>query len=209
MITRYNFIDFFPLTLIPDLQFFQIYESTSIWSFHNLVTHQGSDKQAPELMMQSLAAIFLLRCLKAKNYYPVEPNSDPSRLSEEELYLALLLHHFMRVTYYNTHEITTTDEDTNGVGFGTDRLAMRRIGRATNPTLALLNHTCDPNYRRISVGRQVSSFLLQYTQSKIDFQFCLSRLWDSLLSKSKPVKKSQTLTVPRLRPFLKPNGFKV
>ena len=109
-------------------------------------------------MMQSLAAIFLLRCLKAKNYYPVEPNSDPSRLSEEELYLALLLHHFMRVTYYNTHEITTTDEDTNGVGFGTDRLAMRRIGRATNPTLALLNHTCDPNYRRISVGRQVSFF---------------------------------------------------
>eukprot|EP00093_Oithona_nana_P003709 03709.XXX_1099_2702_1 [CDS] Oithona nana genome sequencing. len=136
----------------------EVYESTSIWSFHNLVTHQGSDKQAPELMMQSLAAIFLLRCLKAKNYYPIEPNADPKRLSEEELYLSLLIHHFMRVTYYNTHEITTTDEDTNGVGFGTDRLAMRRIGRATNPTLALLNHTCDPNYRRISVGRQTLGF---------------------------------------------------
>ena len=62
----------------------------------------------------------------------------------------------MRVTYFNTHEVTTTDEDTTGVGFGSDRLAMRRIGRATNPTLALLNHTCDPNYRRISVGRYVS-----------------------------------------------------
>ena len=108
-------------------------------------------------MMQSLAAIFLLRCLKAKNYYPVEPNADPTLLSDTEMYLSLLIHHFMRVTYYNTHEVTTTDEDTNGVGFGTDRLAMRRIGRATNPTLALLNHTCDPNYRRISVGRQVKA----------------------------------------------------
>ena len=61
----------------------------------------------------------------------------------------------MRVTYFNTHEVTTTDEDTTGVGFGSDRLAMRRIGRATNPTLALLNHTCDPNYRRIPVGNRV------------------------------------------------------
>lgn len=105
--------------------------------------------------MQSLAAMFLLRCLKAKKYYISEPDSDPKCLTETELYLAKVIHHFMRVTYFNTHEITTTDEDTEGVGFGSDRLAMRRIGRATNPTLALLNHSCDPNYRRISVGRQV------------------------------------------------------
>ena len=126
-------------------------------------------------MMQSLAAIFLLRCLKAKNYYPIEPNADPKRLSEEELYLSLLIHHFMRVTYYNTHEITTTDEDTNGVGFGTDRLAMRRIGRATNPTLALLNHTCDPNYRRISVGRQVR--ILCSTSERTDLHSFLHLLF--------------------------------
>ena len=62
----------------------------------------------------------------------------------------------MRVTYYNTHEVTTTDEDTDGIGFGSDRLSMRRIGRATNPSLALLNHSCDPNYRRISVGNKVN-----------------------------------------------------
>ena len=132
------------------------------------MTHQGSNKQAPELMMQSLAAIFLLRCLKAKNYYPTEPNADPTLLSDTEMYLSLLIHHFMRVTYYNTHEVTTTDEDTNGVGFGTYRLAMRRIGRATNPTLALLNHTCDPNYRRISVGRQVHT--IQCCKFKKNFQ---------------------------------------
>ena len=106
-------------------------------------------------MMQALAAIFLLRCLKAKDYYPKSNEDDPKTLSETELFLGKLIHHFMRVTYFNTHEVTTTDEDTTGVGFGSDRLAMRRIGRATNPTLALLNHTCDPNYRRISVGNRV------------------------------------------------------
>lgn len=136
----------------------KVYDSSSIWTFQNLVTHKGMAKQAPELMMQSLAAIFILRCLKAKKYYPSDlASNDPLDLSETELYLSKLIHHFMRVTYFNTHEITTTDEDTTGIGFGSDRLAMRRIGRATNPTLALLNHSCDPNYRRISVGRQVQS----------------------------------------------------
>ncbi len=137
-----------------------IYDSTNIWTFHNLVTHQGLNKQAPELMMQCLASIFLLRCLKAKKYYVDENSVDNiNELTDLELYLAKLIHHFMRVTYYNTHEITTTDEDTEGVGFGSDRLAMRRIGRATNPTLALLNHSCDPNYRRISVGNKVNERL--------------------------------------------------
>ena len=112
-------------------------------------------------MMQSLAALFLIRCLKAKIFYPkTDCSNDPYHLSETELFLGKLIHHFMRVTYFNTHEVTTTDEDTTGVGFGSDRLAMRRIGRATNPTLALLNHTCDPNYRRISVGRDVSSIIM-------------------------------------------------
>ena len=74
------------------------------------------------------------------------------------MFLAKLLHHFMRVTYYNTHEITTTEEDDISDGLGPERLRMRRIGRATNPTLALLNHSCDPNYRRISVGKQTLGF---------------------------------------------------
>ena len=117
-------------------------------------------------MMQSLAALFLIRCLKAKDFYPkVDCSNDPYHLSETELFLGKLIHHFMRVTYFNTHEVTTTDEDTTGVGFGSDRLAMRRIGRATNPTLALLNHTCDPNYRRISVGRYVSNVYLSLLNS--------------------------------------------
>ena len=59
-------------------------------------------------MMQAMTAIFLLRCLKAKKYYVADADASPTLLTETELFLARLLHHFMRVTYYNTHEITTT-----------------------------------------------------------------------------------------------------
>ena len=85
--------------------FFQVYDSNSIWTFHNLVTHHGANKQAPELMMQCLAAIFLLRCLKAKKYYE-DSSEDPRKLTETEVFICKLVHHFMRVTYYNTHEVS-------------------------------------------------------------------------------------------------------
>ena len=35
---------------------------------------------------------------------------------------------------------------------------IQRIGRVTNPTLALINHACDPNYRRVSDGRTTYGF---------------------------------------------------
>ena len=82
----------------------QIYDSSSIWTFHNLVTHKGANKQAPELMMQCLAAIFLLRCLKAKKFYQ-DSSEDPRELTQTEVFISKLVHHFMRVTYYNTHEV--------------------------------------------------------------------------------------------------------
>ena len=45
-------------------------------------------------------------------------------LSDTEIFLAKLLHHFMRVTYYNTHEITTTEEDDVADGLGPDKLQV-------------------------------------------------------------------------------------
>lgn len=124
------------------------YYSDDWLTFHNLVTHDGSTgKAAPELMMQSLVAIFLLRCLKYKKYYDSdqdqESNDLKGQLTPTELTLASILHHNMRAAFYNTHEVARIE---------TDGRSMKRVGRATNPTLALINHSCDPNYRRISIG---------------------------------------------------------
>lgn len=54
----------------------------------------------------------------------------------------------MRVTYYNTHEVVVIEDRKNVLDN-----SVKRIGRATNPSLALINHSCDPNYRRISRGK--------------------------------------------------------
>ena len=68
-------------TLLTSTQYIsiQVYDSNSIWTFHNLVTHHGANKQAPELMMQCLAAIFLLRCLKGI-LYPISPSGKNTYL---------------------------------------------------------------------------------------------------------------------------------
>ena len=81
----------------------QVYESTSIWSFHNLVTHHGLYKQAPELMMQSLAAIFLLRCLKAKDFYPKDPKVRLILWTQYFNFYHFISKH-MYLTFYLIHE---------------------------------------------------------------------------------------------------------
>jgi hypothetical protein len=121
---------------------------TEAASFFHLVTHSGCGaKQAPELMMQALVAVFLLRCLQFKGYMP--RGVERGKLDSQEMAVAMLLHHFMRVAYFNTHEMAGLQD-----GDGDLLQRLRRIGRATNPSLALFNHSCNPNYRRITAGRR-------------------------------------------------------
>ena len=60
----------------------------------------------------------------------------------------------MRVTFYNSHE--TTEVEKTGPSWSDN--SLQKIGRATNPTLALINHGCDPNYDRVSWGRITLGF---------------------------------------------------
>ncbi len=136
-----------------------VYDSSDIETFHNLVTHDGAgNKEAAELMMQALSAMFFLRCLEFVGYLPAE--GGKGELTKEQLFFSKLLHHFMRCTYFNTHETTVADENSgeDSVGLDVAEVSVRRIGRATNPTLSLINHSCDPNYRRINFGRCTLAF---------------------------------------------------
>ena len=129
-----------------------VYTSEDIKSFHNLVTHDGVvHKQAPELMMQCHVVVFLVRLLQTVGYLP---KNDDLEFDDESLAAGRILHHFMRAAYYNTHE--TTHVLTDKINF-TKSTAIR-IGRLTNPTLALINHSCDPNYRRVSNGTVTYGF---------------------------------------------------
>ena len=131
----------------------QVYRSEDLDSFHNLVTHDGvGGKQAPELMMQCHVVVFLVRLLLKVGY--ISEDQEAEEFQEDAMLAGRLLHHFMRAAYYNTHETThvlNTKEDFVGN-------SSVRIGRLTNPSLALLNHSCDPNYRRVSRGTTTYGF---------------------------------------------------
>ena len=80
------------------------YDSTDIKTVYNLVTHDSAERQPPLLMKESLTSVFFLRCLQSKAYFGNRV-VKAGKLSQEELYITRLLHHFMRVVYYNSHEV--------------------------------------------------------------------------------------------------------
>ena len=129
----------------------QVYSSDDVRTFHNLVTHDGvGHKAAPELMMQCHVVVFMVRLLTHTGYLPA---CSTAELTADSLHAARLLHHLMRAAYYNTHETTQVISDPDFT-----RSSTVRIGRQTNPTLALINHSCDPNYRRVSRGTTTYGF---------------------------------------------------
>ena len=83
----------------------QEYDSSDVLTAYNLVTHdKGAAREAPHLMKESLTAIFFLRCLQAKSYFGPGGAKKTGVLTGDQLFICKLLHHFMRVVYYNSHE---------------------------------------------------------------------------------------------------------
>ena len=78
-----------------------------------LVTHNGSNLySAPELMKESFVAVFLTRCLQARGFFNKKNLSDENIMfTEDQMQVAVWMHHLMRVAKFNSHEVTefTTD----------------------------------------------------------------------------------------------------
>ena len=133
--------------------------SNNISTVYNLVTHKGAGEiDAPVLMKESLTALFFLRVLKSTGY--LNPDISTSQtLSRLDKKIGILILHFMRVTFFNSHEVT---ELANG--------SVYKIGCCLNPSLALVNHSCDPNYARIVIGRRSLAFATRPIQK--DEEIC-------------------------------------
>ena len=118
---------FLEQTLNPQLQ-----------EYCTLVNHYGSDKySAPELMKEALVSVFLTRALQATGYFGNSEITDPV-FGKEELQICLWIHRFMRIARFNCHAIREVTKESN-----------LSIGAAINPTLAMINHSCDSNYGRV------------------------------------------------------------
>ena len=131
----------------------EVYDSDDVMTVFNLVMHESAAREAPILMKECLTALFFLRCLQVKKYFGENYSAKAGNLSEDEMFIAMLLHHFMRVVYYNCHELTELQP---GSHWSENKIV--KIGIAINPSLALINHSCDSNYARVMSGRRVKAF---------------------------------------------------
>ena len=73
-----------------------------------LVTHNMSNQySAPELMKESFVAVFLTRCLQAKGYFDEMTSKNKNiTFTENQMKVAIWIHHLMRVAKFNSHEVT-------------------------------------------------------------------------------------------------------
>ena len=78
------------------------YSSDDVMTFHNLVTHDNFQSDAPSLMVQAQVALFFLRCLQFKGY--LKRSNNPESLNEEESFFVMLIHHFIHFCFMHTHD---------------------------------------------------------------------------------------------------------
>jgi len=142
------------------------YMSTDYSTIFNLCTHR--EKREPyDLYTKTVFACFLLRCLQETGYFKSVTSEPPSTsVTDEEVLICRLLKHFLECIQFNTHTVESIFENrmvawdtetrlwksSQRINIG-DSIETNRIGGAVYPTLALVNHSCDPNFVIIFWGR--------------------------------------------------------
>ncbi|KAL0119550.1 hypothetical protein PUN28_007773 [Cardiocondyla obscurior] len=121
-------------------------------TFYNLVTHE--DKRLPEdIFHRAYMAAWLFRLLRIGEYLSENVktiDSADSKLSDEELFIAGLLLHNLQLLQFNSHEISELIRPK-----GEKTLAKAKsmfIGGGVYPTVAMLNHSCNPGVIRYFIG---------------------------------------------------------
>ena len=106
--------------------------------------------------LQAFISLFFLRCLQRSNYF-TSHQSPPSSasLTQAELVVGAFMIHVMEVASMNSHEIGQVECDP-GQSWMVGQ--TRPIGCALEPTLVLLNHSCDPTMIRVNRGSSTLCF---------------------------------------------------
>ncbi|XP_019885520.2 SET and MYND domain-containing protein 4 isoform X2 [Camponotus floridanus] len=128
------------------------YRGNDYMTFYNLVTHE--DKRLPEdLFHRAYMAAWLFRLLKTSEYLPESmktADTAHNKLSNEELFIAELLLHNLQLLQFNSHEISELIKPK-----GEKTLSKAKsifIGGGVYPTVAMLNHSCNPGVIRYFIG---------------------------------------------------------
>ena len=105
--------------------------------------------------LQAFIALFFLRCLQSSDYFSSHQSPSSAGLTDQELLVGAFMIHVMEVASMNSHEIGQVECEP-----GQSWLVgqTRPVGCALEPSLVLLNHSCDPTMIRVNTGSSTLCF---------------------------------------------------
>jgi len=154
-----------------------VYDGQDFKSLYNLVSHH-SEWSFKEHAYKAFFSLFFVRCLQKSNYFGEHQSKEGvGELNKEELLIGTLMIHIMEVATMNAHEIgqMEVEGETNWL------LAQTKpVGCALEPTLVLLNHSCDPTLLRVNIGTATLCFASRDLAAGEEVTDCYSQAYDSI-----------------------------
>ncbi|KAE9534752.1 hypothetical protein AGLY_008044 [Aphis glycines] len=124
------------------------HEPDNYANLYDLVTHREK-RSVQDILHRTHVAAFYLYCLKKTNYFTMDVDCDTNRrLTDDELFIGSLLLHHLLLLQFNAFEVSELRQ------LGNEQETVF-IGGSIYPTLALLNHSCDPCVVRYHRGTTV------------------------------------------------------
>ncbi|CAB4055686.1 unnamed protein product [Lepeophtheirus salmonis] len=139
----------------------ELYKSDDYKNAFNLVTHRNK-REVIDRVTKCIFAGIIVKFLEKVNYL-----DDPEKLEEDQILIGRLLVHFMQVVQFNTHMIesvysnrliasdaeTRIWKDAKYFNHG-EFVETTRLGGGIFPTIANVNHSCDPNFLLVNVNNK-------------------------------------------------------
>ena len=137
------------------------YLPTDSKNLFNLSRKEATSEKKIEWLM---IAAYLLKVLQHMGYFEGEKKNEKS-LTEEEVFIGMILSHFVAVTESNSHLICHVAREHLNITSLSDILRLnfepQQIGFGLNPTLAFFNHSCNPNTLKIQRGNRTALIACQ------------------------------------------------
>ena len=125
-----------------------VYEDEDYRNLLNLITHIN-DMPESLALKNSIISVFFLRFLQHGKYFqPLVPEKKEGdrRLHPAEEFILKLLHHLTAVQCFNSHQVTE-------LAVVKSKYKWEVIGSSLHPSVALVNHSCDPNTFRFNMNQ--------------------------------------------------------
>jgi len=155
-----------------------VYSSDDFFSLYNLVSHHES-WTFKEHAYKAFFALFFVRCLQKSNYFG-DTQSNDETLGEDERLIGKIIIHLMEVATMNSHEIGQLQGEADVPWLKTNATP---VGCAIEPSMVLLNHSCDPSFSRVNQGTSTYCFATKFIKKGEEITDSYSLTFD-LLSKS-------------------------